>query len=349
MSMFVPDGLRPPGLFPAEPRVIYKTKRKNLTHEGRIGRMDRVETLNAFRDFSHAFNTHRPRLEPELGGYLHNHGFLPDKGALFGISPEMIDPEKPDEHSDWLGQYLSDFQTRILPLANGRYSAAGGNRLFLWRLHRQVLPLAPLIGSRQSGRVIRHAETGGPILSRTMETARSASPVWSRDLPEGETKTEAGDRVYLQAPQSDEKTRVMRIAILHDPRTKLPFVLGAVLLEAPLAELDAPHQEITCRRIDPELGMAGPMRRFRRGVVEKPELLDEAHRLVPGWWPALTAVLTGFRKLPVWAVMQIDIVESEAGPVVVDMTDQLDAAALQLDGPIMGSEPAIRFLKEFGV
>ncbi len=348
MSMFVPGGVRPPGLFPAEPRVIYQTKRKNLTHEGRIGRLDRTETLNAFRDFSHAFHAHRPRLEPELGGYLHNHGFLPDKGALFGLSPELIDPENPDEHSDWLGQYLSDFQAAILPLANGRYAPAGSNRLFQWRLQRRVLPLAPLVGSRQSGRVIRHGATEGAILSRGMNTGREGLPAWHDALP-GAGTGDDDDRVYIGVPCGQEAVEVTRIAVLHDPQAKLPFVLGAALLTGPLDALDAPGSAMECRRIDPETGMAGASRRFERGAVAAPETVDENSRIVPGWWPAVTAVLSGLRQLPVWAVIQLDVIDTAEGPMVVDLTDRLDVAALQLDGPVMGAEAAIRFVKEFGV
>ncbi|MEY8841148.1 hypothetical protein AB9K41_19140, partial [Cribrihabitans sp. XS_ASV171] len=279
---------------------------------------------------------------------LHNHGFLPDKGALFGLSPEMIDPDKPDDHAEWLGQYLSDFQSAVLPLANGRYAAAGSNRLFQWRLHRRVLPLAPLVGSRQAGRVIRHGFTEGPILSLSMDTGGAGLSAWHEDLPEAST-TDDDNRVFVSVPCGDETVEITRIAVLHDPRTKLPFVAAAAVLKAPLDMLDAPGATVECRRIDPESGMAGACRRFARGAVAAPETVGEESRIVPGWWPAVTAVLAGLRQLPVWAVIQLDVMDTAEGPLVVDMTDRLDVAALQLEGPMMGTEAAIRFVKEFGV
>ena len=352
METFVPKGQRPPGVFPAHPRVIYKTKRKNLSHEGRIGRIDRQETLDVFRAFSEGFHAHLPRLDPELGGYLHNHGFMPDKGALYGLPNEALD------------SYLSDFQAMILPLANGLNLPATANRLLSWPLMRRVLPLAPRAGAWQRGRLQQITEGGDPtpgetLLARPAETAQGPVPApnqnqdkhlaWHDRLPappDAARNSHAADRLFLRLPAGSDQAEVIRIALLCDPQGNRPTVLSAALLEAGSGFATTSGAPVTCRRIDPETGLAGPALRFLRDTIAAPETVDPRGRALPGWWPA---VVSGLLLLPVWAVLQADVIEVDGQPLIIDLTDRLDAAALQVHGPIMGGETAVRFIREYGV
>ncbi len=351
---FIPNGSRPAGVFPAVPRVIYKTKRKNLSHDGRIGRIDSVETLNPFRDFSHAFNAHRPRLDPALGGFLHNHGFLPDKGALYGLTPpEPEDPEAGPAQNDIpdpepLDPWLSDYQAAILPLANGHYAPAIANRLFFWRLYGNTLPLVPLLGSVEQGRLIRRnaVNTGGTILSRPMHSTQTDAPAWEPDPQGGGI-----DRILLDLPPQGAVSRVTRMLVLYDPQTRDQVIVHAVLLEGDIRTLDQPGATLTSRRIALETGIAGPAMRFTRGMPIVPDVADPQTTLLPNWWLMMRSVTSGLVRLPVGVVLQVDLLRNaaETGAVIVDATDRIDAAAHQIHGPLMGGEVAVRFIKEFGV
>lgn len=335
MIQFVPKGIRPPGLVPAHPRVIYKTKRNNLTHEGRIGRIDRIETLEAFGQFSRRFHAHRPRLHPEEAAYLHNNGFLPDKGALYGFPREDMD------------SYLSDFQADILPMANGRYAAALSNRLMFWRLYGRILPLAPLVAAVQSGRRIamnRTAAAGDILLARPMMTADRSAP-----LREDTPRDGGGDRCILALPGLPEEVRVLRVLVLYNPKTRLPEVHAAVALTGPLTALDQPGTALTSRRVDTETGIAGPALRFVRGAVGAAECVDRSSQALPEWWAMVRDLTAGLAVLPVPAVMQFDVIPGRDGVLVIDATDRVDPAAFQVHGPLMGSRTAVEFLREFGV
>lgn len=344
-TQFIPNGSRPSGVVPAVPRVIYKTKRNNLTHEGRIGRIDKVETLNAFRRFSHTFNAVRPRLDPNEAGFLHNNGFLPDRGALYGLAapdtPEQAETAAP------LDPWLSDFQASILPLANGRYGPVLANRLFYWRLYGNTLPLAPLVGAVENGRLMRWRDTvAGTVLSRPMYTTQTGAAAVEPDPVAG-----GSDRVLLDIPPQGAVSRVTRMLVLYDPKTRSPVIVHAVLLEGAIDTLDQPGTTLTSRRIALETGMAGPALRFTRGAARPPEEVDPEGTLLPNWWSMMLGVTAGLTRLPVGVVVQVDLLRDAegTGTVIVDATDQIDVAGHQVHGPVMGGQTAVRFIREFGV
>lgn len=343
MTVFLPKGTRPPGLYPAVPRVVYKTLRKNLTHEGRIGRIDRMDTLREFHTFSEAFHAWRPRLDPEVAGPLHNRGFLPDKAALFDLSSR-----------DRAAQYLSDFQARILPLVNGARQAAIQNRLFFWRAHRALMPMADLVGSTDGRRLVmvRDADSGGPFLIRPVLTADPAVPV-CRDSIDG-VETERTARIILRLPEWRAGQRLLRVAVMHDPATRLPVVVGAVAfgLTDDLGPWQVDTQGVTLRaaQIDPETGLCGPYGGLVRGSLLPPPPVDpDPAPPVMNWWMIRIALVTALARLPLVGVAQFDILETAGDGIVLDATDRLDTAGLQRHAPLMGSNVAIRFLKEFGL
>lgn len=351
---FIPDGSRPAGVVPAVPRVIYKTKRKNLSHEGRIGRIDKLETLNAFRDFSHAFNAHRPRLNPVPGEVLHNHGFMPDKGALYGLAPlasQELEAESEVAYTpelEPLDPWLSDFQVAILPLANGRYAPAITNRLLFWRLYSNILPLAPLVGSVEQGRLIRRdtERTEDMILSRPMHSTQTDAPAW-----EPEPQGGGIDRILLNLPPQGAVSQVTRMLVLYDPKNRRPEIVHAILLEGAIETLEQPGATLTSRQIEVETGIAGPAMRFTRAAPVAPEMTDPETSLLPDWWLMMRSVVSGLSRLPVGVVLQIDLISNAAKSdvLIIDVTDRIDAAAHQIHGPLMGGDVAVRFIKEFGV
>lgn len=341
MGIFVPKGIRPPGVFPGAPRVIYKTKRKNLTHGSRLQRIDQMETLTAFRRFSERFHRHRPRLSPEESGYLHGHGFMPDKGALYGLPRDDVD------------SYLSDFQVAIMPLANGLHAAAVANRLLFWNLYSRLMPMASLAGSFQSGRpVIRIPEDAGRVLlMRPMMTTDETPATWTQ------APDKAGhDRILLDIPGGQECGSVTRMLVLCDPDTNMPTIVAAVALEGPPGSHDGTGATVCSRSIDPGTGLAGASLRFQRGKVAAPEQSDNRTQVeVSGWWAMVRDVTAGLAQLPMAAILQIDLIDwpdpetGAQGCLVVDVTDRIDAAAFQVHGPLMASPPCIRFIREFGV
>lgn len=343
MTLFLPKGMRPPGLHPAAPRVIYKTVRKNLSHEGRIGRIDRLETLNEFHAFSEDFHARLPRLDPEQAGSLHNRGFLPDKGALF----DLDDPGRAD-------QYLSDLQARILPLVNGTRQAALQNRLLFWRLYRASLDMAALVGSVQSSRLAlsEDADLPGPFLIRPALTSDATPPLCHADL--SDIDCDGPERIILRMPQWQAGQRVLRVAVIHDPGTGLPVILGAVAF--PLTDTLGPWQidgagaMLRVARIDPETGLCGPYGVMVRDSLTPPPQADpDPAPPVANWW-ALRIALTGaLARVPLLGIAQFDILETADSGIVLDATDRLDTASLQRHGPLMSSDVAIRFLREFGL
>lgn len=345
MSNFLPKGLRPPGLVPAVPRVIYQTRRKDLTHEGRIGRIDTPETLAAFHRFSRQFNAWRPRLPPEEAAPLHNRGFLPDKAALFGAA--LADPAEGD-------RYLSDLQAMVMGLVNGARQAALSNRLLFWQLHKDSLPLAELAGSVQRGRLILRPgqDPAGPFLSRPMQAGDDSPGTSLDDL--SALDAEGPARIALRLPRDWPKLRLLRLLVIHDPKSRLPVVLGAVAI--PLAEdlapwqVDQPGAVLRVARIDPETGFCSPYAAMIRASMDPPPGLGATEApAVADWWALRIAVTAGLARMPMIGAVQLDVLETGACGVVIDATDRPDTAALQRHGPLMGSAMAVDFLREFGL
>lgn len=363
LAEFVPESLRrPPRVFPAAPRVIYRTARDKLTHAGRIDRIDQRATLAAFRAFSHAFHAWRPRPEPPLRALLHNRGFLPDKGALYRLSDTASDAV--------LDSYLSDFMVAVLPMANGCCAIALRDRRLFWQLYRDILPLAPLEGLVQGGRVIRApggaARDGnrpdGPVLARPMIAAADAAGAepgpgvfWLERL--AAAPLDRGDLVVLGLPGGvpAAETEILRLAIIHDHKARRPVVLGAVLLRGDPAGVDRPGAQVLSFPVDPDTGIVGPGLAFARARARAPvpvaDLAPDLNRprILPGWRSLHTRIVSALLRLPIGVAIQLDILRTSGGPVVVDATDRLDAAGFQVHGPLLDSPAATAFVREYGL
>lgn len=335
---------RPPQVFPAAPRVVYRVPRDVLSHEGRIRRIDRVDTLGAFRDFSEAFHARDPGLPTTLRAYLHNHGFLPDKAALYALPNESLD------------DYLSDFMVTLLPMANGLCAVALRDRRLFWQLYRGLLPLAPVAGLVLGGALVgkNPVPPSARLLARPLMAGGGEASETSFYPSLDDVPRDRGDLVVLAWPESAaESNGLLRLVFVHDHRTDSPVVLGAALLHGDPTALDQPGACVLTSQVDVVTGIVGPARVFGRDgaappVTNVPGALAR-HRALAVWPGLVTTLVTGLLRLPIGVVGQLDIVLTAQGPVVVDATDRLDAAVFQVHRPLLASPMAKAFVREFGL
>ncbi len=328
---------RPPYVFPAAPRIIYRTAREDLSHEGRIKRIDRPETLTAFHAFSDAFHARDTLTDPALRAYLHNHGFLPDKGALYGLP------------NDALEDYLSDFLVRLLPMANGHCAVAMRDRRLFWQLYHDLLPLAPMAGMVLGGTLHMQGAHDGPVLARALMSDAPAPPPAFYPRPEGAPRDQ-GDLLLIGWPQSSDTARgILRLAFIHDHQADRPTLLGAVFLHGAPDCVDHPEAKLVSAPVALTSGIVGPARAFCRKTGQRGDAGAIPAFVLPPWARLVSDLTEGLLRLPIGVVIQMDLVLTPAGPVVVDATDRLDAPAYQVHGPLMASPEARAFLREFGL
>ena len=328
---------RPPHVFPAAPRVVYRTARIDLSHEGRIKRIDRAETLASFRAFSDAFHARDTLTDPALRTYLHNHGFLPDKAALYGLPNAALD------------DYLSDFLARLLPMANGHCAIALRDRRLFWQLYRDLLPLAPMAGMVLGGRLHLQGAHDGPVLARALMSDAPAPPPALYPGPE-DAPRDQGDLVLIGWPKSSDTARgILRLAFIHDHQADRPALLGAVFLHGAPDHVDHPEAQLVSAPVALASGIAGPARAFCRKTGQREDAGAIPAFVLAPWGRLVSDLTEGLLRLPIGVVLQLDVVLSPQGPVVVDATDQLDAPAYQRHGPLMASPEARAFLREFGL
>lgn len=341
LPAYQPEALaRPTWVYPAAPRIIYRTARADLSHQGRIKRIDQAETLAAFRAFSDTFHARDTLKDPELRACLHNHGFFPDKGALYGLPNDALD------------DYLSDFQTALLPMANGHCAVALRDRRLFWQLYRNLLPLAPMAGMVLGGRLLRMAPTDntgadGPVLARALSGDTPAPCVYPTlaDLP-----LDQGDLVVFDwsAPEI-ASADVIRLAFIHDHQAETMAVLAAVLLNGAPVQVDHPHAQTVSAPIDVVSGIVGHARSFCRNTGQHAPGEGKPPFVLTQWTRLISDLTAGLMRLPIGVVVQLDLLLTPAGPLVVDATDRLDVAAYQVHGPMMARPMAKAFLREFGL
>lgn len=111
-------------------RVIYKTRRSaDLSHLGRIKRLDHIEGVQIWREFSHTFRTQQGNLAQQEAEYLHNRGFLPNRKRLYKLPDTRVDA------------YISDLQASLLAQTNGPMQPLLENTELQWQLYNQRIPM----------------------------------------------------------------------------------------------------------------------------------------------------------------------------------------------------------------
>ena len=111
-------------------RVIYKTRRSaDLSHVGRIKRLNHSEGVQIWREFSHSFRAQQGSLAQQDAEYLHNRGFLPNRKRLYKLPDTRIDA------------YISDLQASLLAQTNGPMQPLLENTELQWQLYNQRIPM----------------------------------------------------------------------------------------------------------------------------------------------------------------------------------------------------------------
>lgn len=110
-------------------RVIYKTRRNtDLSHLGRVKRLEHHEGVQAWREFSRTFRAQQGSLAQQEAEYLHNRGFLPNRKRLYKLPDARIDA------------YLSDLQATLLAQTNGPMQPLLESIELQWQLYNQRIP-----------------------------------------------------------------------------------------------------------------------------------------------------------------------------------------------------------------
>jgi hypothetical protein len=131
----------------ANHRVIYKTRRSaDLSHVGRIKRLEHSEGVQIWREFSQTFRAQQGSLAQQEAEYLHNRGFLPTRKRLYKLPNTRVDA------------YISDLQASLLAQTNGPMQPLLENTELLWQLYNQRIPMVA------NPTVTKKAQPTGPVL-----------------------------------------------------------------------------------------------------------------------------------------------------------------------------------------
>lgn len=264
-------------------RVIYATRRSaDLSHEGRVKRLDKAEGVENWRAFSREFLEGARGLSQEDAEYLHNRGFLPDRKALYGLPNEQADA------------YLSDLQARLLPLANGRA--------------RQLL------------------ET--PCLQHQLFAGRL--PMRSPDEP------------VVSGPR-------LKVLMMLDPASAALIPLAAVVerTECPLGRHSAKSYRLSLNS-----GRVKSVVRYRtHSLLSGPRLPRpwERARFQASWRVVEREILAVISQRPLFTFAQLDIALGGGGPRLIRLHSEPSVVPFQVHGPLMQSEAAVEFIREFGI
>ncbi|CAM3453857.1 hypothetical protein [Halomonas casei] len=116
----------------ANHRVIYKTRRNaDLSHLGRVKRLEHSEGVQVWREFSHTFRAQQGSLAQQDAEYLHNRGFFPNRKRLYKLPDTRVDA------------YISDLQASLLAQTNGKMRTLLENTNLQWQLYNQRIPMVP--------------------------------------------------------------------------------------------------------------------------------------------------------------------------------------------------------------
>lgn len=362
-GQFVPAPYLPPGLSP-RPRVLFRTKRKMLVHEGRVRRLRGRENLEVWKRFSHDFITTPGDVPVETASYLLDRGFHKDKALLYGLPNENVD------------DYLSDLQVALLPFANGRDGPIIENRQLFYQTFRDVLPCAQHLCLVVRGKVVWLSGSGageldgGRLLAMPIDQRAGESfvvdPAGRRlcrphgDQPyielEPSLAAEPTDLVVVRDPEAGRRSERLRLVLIRDPRRHAPVLVGSALgMSTPrsgaFATLAAGAISVG---VDVESGLMRQAVELAGGAPVTVEAHPDdgapfAGRAVRHWWPVVEMAQAALLRLPLFSMVEFDFAVSGERPILMDATARISASEFQVHGPLMGGQVARRFLREYGL
>ncbi|AQU81872.1 MULTISPECIES: hypothetical protein [unclassified Halomonas] len=193
-------------------RVIYKTRRSaDLSHLGRIKRLDHIEGVQIWREFSHTFREQQGNLAQQEAEYLHNRGFLPNRKRLYKLPDTRVDA------------YISDLQASLLAQTNGPMQPLLENAELQWQLYNQRIPMVA------NPTVTKQALPTGPVLKviLIMDPAGAGLVPLSVVATKKATAATVGMALSMQLSPNSGRTRsVARFnasGIVVGPRKPVPW------------------------------------------------------------------------------------------------------------------------------
>lgn len=372
---FVPSPFAPPGLEPT-PRVIYRTRRKELSHIKRVGRLEGEAKLGVWRELADGFIRSRPMPPAQTAGYLLERGFAADRALLYDLPNDQVE------------DYLTDLQVALLPGANGKDSIVLENRVLFSQVFGNVLPFARRLCSIRDGHYVPMGGSPGLDVVAARESgwlhafpaeAETAEGIWV-DLAARLIYGAAGVRPYSDlaealledgrdllvvedpgphgpiAASGGQPANRLRLFILRSADTHLPEPSGAVYSIA--TGNSSPLLSVRGGAISASVNLDSGRLNNAIAIVDGFKVHTDSHlgtgapivgEAIPEWERIVAAVQQAMRIIPMFAVVQFDLALTPGGFVVLDAKSRCDAPEFQVHGPLMGSLRAQSFLREYGL
>lgn len=268
-------------------RVIYKTRRSaDLSHVGRVKRLDHSKGVQTWRAFSHMFREQQGSLAQQEAEYLHNRGFLPSRKRLYKLPDTRVDA------------YISDLQVSLLAQTNGPMQPLLENTELQWQLYNHRIPMV-------------------------------ANPI--------------------KANSSQPAGPLLKVILIMDPA-------GAGLV--PLAVVATKKATTTTvgmalsMQLSPNTGRTRSVARFNTGgtvVGPRKPVPWEKYRYKAAWQQANKDIIFPIQKESLYSFIQVDIDISTPTPLLVRLAATPSVEDFQVHGPLMQSQTAIDFMREFGI
>ena len=263
-------------------RVIYKTRRSaDLSHIGRIKRLDNQNSVEAWREFSLAFRAQQGKLIQQEAEYLHNRGFLPSRKRLYKLPDTRVDA------------YISDLQVNLLAQTNGPMQPVLEDTELQWQLYNHRLPM-----------MAKQEQPTGAILKviLMLDTAGAGLVPLSVVATKKATAATVGMALSMELSPNSGRTRSV-----------VRFNTSGVVV--------GPSKPIPWKRYDYKAA----------------------------WQQAQKNIIFPIQKESLYSFIQVDIDISTPKPRLIRLTATPSVEDFQVHGPIMQTQTAIDFMREFGI
>ncbi|MGP9625790.1 hypothetical protein ACT3SA_07320 [Halomonas sp. AOP42-A1-22] len=263
-------------------RVIYKTRRSvDLSHVGRIKRLDNQNSVEVWREFSLAFRLQQGKLTQQEAEYLHNRGFLPSRKRLYKLPDTRVDA------------YISDLQVNLLAQTNGPMQSVLEDTELQWQLYNHRLPM-----------MAKQEQPTGAILKviLMLDTAGAGLVPLSVVATKKATAATVGMALSMELSPNSGRTRSV-----------VRFNTSGVVV--------GPSKPIPWKRYDYKAA----------------------------WQQAQKNIIFPIQKESLYSFIQVDIDISTPKPRLIRLTATPSVEDFQVHGPLMQTQTAIDFMREFGI